>query len=191
MFVAIETKKWASFHNILGGRTRKGGTKEDLVRMVAGITRKSHSNHYYHVKKTLTKGPSKDAKLRPYGNDHFLPLQCLPERRYVLRPQWHTSDISLYSNEPEYQEPEPKLRGVDLILEGFSCLCFGGSQPETKLTRKPEKRRSIGSKPVINTRRVVYPIASYAGRLNSKRLIEQRRRSLPHNFFRPVPNSNI
>jgi hypothetical protein len=111
-----------------------------------------------------------------------LPSSCLPERRYIVLPQTPHTDGSIVS---DLSDPfEPRLRGVSQILDSFNCLCLGGATGNYGHREPP--RRSIS--PMINKTKVVYPIASYGGRLNSKKLIEQRRQSLPHNFFRPVPS---
>lgn len=175
--------------------------------MVAGTSRLLETSNRYHSKSTVPKTLVSENKFFQRGggeadetNNRFaytadvahpasptcahLPSSCLPERRYIVLPQSPGSDGSIIS---DLSDPfaEPRLNaGVSHILDSFNCLCLGGDI--VKCRRRKPKRRSIS--PMDNKTKVVYPIASYGGRLNSKRLIEQRRKSLPQSFFRPVPS---
>eukprot|EP00934_Nitzschia_sp_Nitz4_P007185 Nitzschia sp. Nitz4//scaffold290_size23356//240//698//NITZ4_008483-RA/size23356-processed-gene-0.24-mRNA-1//-1//CDS//3329546078//7175//frame0 len=152
--------------------------------MVAGVSRQRKSHDQYHVRESAQKGSYEGVGKRKAADYSHFPCECVPERRYILRPQLEASDSTLASGVSEGLETSTPGSGVSGILESFSCLCLGGGvAPDMADTnRQSSKRKSL--------KRVVYPIASYTASLNSKFLVEQRRRSLPHQFFRPVA-SNI
>jgi hypothetical protein len=165
--------------------------------MVASVPRKYEKvNHQYHLKGTVSKGLMVDDRQK--WNSHSvtgtnatsLPPSCLPQRRYIVLPKKCASDASVISGISDFSKPTSGgALGVSQLLESFTYLCLGGEVSRvtsTSNTRRKDRRRA--SIPGNQSTRVVYPIASYPGRLNSKRLIEQRRQSLPHNFFRPVPS---
>ena len=165
--------------------------------MVASVPRKyEKGTHQYHLKGTVSKGlmvderHSRNSQSVTGPSSTSLPASCLPQRRYIVLPRKCASDASVISGISDFSKPRGAL-GVSQLLESFTYLCLGGDVSRvtsTSDTRRKDRRRA--SIPGNQSTRVVYPIASYPGRLNSKKLIEQRRQSLPHNFFRPVP-SNI
>lgn len=161
--------------------------------MVASVPRKYDKfNHQYHLKSTVPRGPMIDNKQRSSAADNrpCLPASCLPQRRYIVLPQKCASDASVISGISEYtRSAERGVMGVSQLLESFTYLCLGGEMSGAVSTKRRKDRRRA-SIPGNQGTQVVYPIASYPARLNSRKLIEQRRQSLPHNFFRPVP-SNI
>jgi hypothetical protein len=128
---------------------------------------------------------------------------CSPERRYkyVVQPQLTASDSSEYST--QRSEPQKEQRHVPFvagILDIFTSLCLGGisgtaGSSSTLREKRREKKRNT-KKSSTCKKKVVYPIASYPVRLNSKRLVDQRRRSLQRqnhqqHFFRPVPEDEF
>jgi hypothetical protein len=154
--------------------------------MVAGVPR--------HARSTISRGSVADTSKRRRSKGAMidqcthLPASCLPERRYIVLPQvFASSDSSVCSGISELSDPTEKEVGVSLILESFSYLCLGGEvdlgESKSSCSQKDRRRSSA---PGPQKTRVVYPIASYPARLNSRKLIEQRRQSLPHNFFRPI-----
>lgn len=173
--------------------------------MVAGVPR---NNMYhktipqYHVRSSISKSSATDTSTKRRRNKEAMhengvtsrspPASCLPERRYIVLPQvFASSDSSVGSMISELSDPTEKQVGVARILESFNYLCLGGEvDPIGSKSNRHRKDRRRSSAPGAQQTRVVYPIASYPGRLNSRKLIEQRRQSLPHNHFRPVP-SNI
>jgi hypothetical protein len=159
--------------------------------MVAGVPR--------HARSTISKGSVADTSKRRRSKGVMcnpgtqLPASCLPERRYIVLPQvFASSDSSVCSGISELSDPIEKQAGFSSILESFSYLCLGGEVDvggsKSNHRHKEHRRRSTGSAPGPQTTRVVYPIASYPAPLNSRKLIEKRRQSLPQNFFRPVPS---
>lgn len=163
--------------------------------MVAGLSRKyDRADYQYQVRNGLSKGVMLGSKTGRHqgGLDNPRPIHsvsCLPERRYIALPQLFSSEEdSVYSGVSELSDPvRQQTDSVSRILESFNCLCLGG---ETSRDLSSQRRRKVHrrrlSSPGIQPARIVYPIASYPGRLNSKRLVEQRRQSLQHHFFRPV-----
>jgi hypothetical protein len=172
-------------------------TEEGSKTMVAGLSRLQEKSNRYQSKSTVSKlsvTANKGSQrlhttvfqkgvARPRSPSVTnLPSSFLPERRYIVLTQALNTDGSIIS---DLSDPfEPRLSGVSRILDSFSCLCLGGET--TDYHRREVPTRSIS--PATKKTRVVYQIASYGGRLNSKKLIEERRQSLPHNFFRPVPS---
>lgn len=166
--------------------------------MVAGLVRKYKSTDQYHVKKNIAKvSSSSDSsrnKLRMDSDDDeqsYFREHCLPERRYILRPQLQASDSSVSSGDSDVAEEVAQQAGVTRILESISYLCLGGGMSVEGVEKRERRRthRKSSLSPHHTTRKkVVYPIASYPASLNSKSLVEQRRKSLPHHFFRPVPS---
>lgn len=178
---------------------RKESTK-GVFRMVAGLSRKhDRAIHQYHMKNSGTsKGVAMDSRRRRSngGIDDqraILPPSCLPERRYIVLPHIfpHDDDNSVDSGISELSDPVDQQAGVIRILESFSYLCVGGETSSSSSKESyPRKDRRRLSSPGPRQAQVVYPIASYPGRLNSKKLIEQRRQSLQHHFFRPVQSAH-
>jgi hypothetical protein len=119
-----------------------------------------------------------------------------PERRYVMRPQLPTSD-SLESSiqRRKLQKEQRQEPFVEGILDRFTCLCLGDlsgtERSSSTLREKRREKKGNTKKSATSKKKVVYPIASYPARLNSKRLVDERRRSLQRqnlhqHFFRPV-----
>ncbi len=167
------------------------------TRMVASVPRKHEKlTHQYHLKSAMSKGSMVDNNHQQRqntgdaDNPTSLPASCLPQRRYIVLPRKCGSDESVISGISDFTKPaKGGVLGVSQILDSFTYLCLGGEMSrQVSANRRKDRRRA--SVPGNQETRVVYPIASYPARLNSRKLIEQRRQSLPHNFFRPVP-SNI
>ena len=165
--------------------------------MVAGLSRKHERTNQYHVKNGSHKGGAADdgrlRRTKGAANDGesraTCPVTFLPERRYIVLPHvFSYDDNSVSSGISELSGPAEPQAGVSRILESFSCLCLGSELPRSSEVRRRDRRRLNSSLPQQS--RVVYPIVSYPARLNSKKLVEQRRQSLQHHFFRPV-QSNI
>ena len=179
------------------GNEQKQTGEEGKKAMVAGLSRHQEKSIRYQSKSTVSKLSATESKVSQRrrtpdfqkgvaqprsASATNLPSSFLPERRYIVLPQALHTDGSIIS---DLSDPfEPRLSGIAQILDSFSCLCLGGET--TNYHRRKVRNRSIS--PMTNKTRVVYQIASYGGRLNSKKLIEQRRQSLPDNFFRPVPS---
>jgi hypothetical protein len=155
--------------------------------MVAGLVgRKSRSTEKYKptsVSKGVRNRSFDDRRLPP--NAH-----CSPERRYALQPQFCPSESSVYSEVSTREaKNQPYVAG---ILDSFTCLCFGSTDEMMGSIRERTRSEKSKSRKSSTTRnRVVYPIASYPARLNSKTLVNQRRKSLPHQFFRPVSEDEM
>jgi hypothetical protein len=149
--------------------------------MVAGLANKSKSNDQYKLT-NVSKGHRDERRLPSDAHRS-------PERRFILRPQISPSDSSVCSEVSNRVTPEPRQQpSVARILDTFTNLCLGGVSIETvksaeKSRREKQKSRKSSSS---HRKRVVYPVASYPVHLNSKKLVEQRRKSLPQHFFRPV-----
>lgn len=155
--------------------------------MVAGLGKNARSNNT--VKATTF---SKGMRNRAFDAGRLPPnAHCSPQRRFILRSQFGHSasyDYSEYSTRESMNEPT-----VAAILESFTCLCLG-STDEIKGSRGRARREKYSSRRKSSkdtSKRVMYPIASYPVHLNSKRLVEQRRKSLPHHFFRPVSDDEL
>jgi hypothetical protein len=87
-----------------------------------------------------------------------------------------------------------RATSVAHILDTFTSFCLGSPPTDGTTPFRESTTREIRSEEKKNVtttsakkKRVVYPIASYPARLNSKNLVDQRRQSLQQNsFFRPV-----
>ena len=161
--------------------------------MVAGLGTQTKSIEYRPT--SVSKGTRNQERNRVFDERKLPPnAHCSPERSYVLRPQICYSGSSVYSELPARDVPNQQC--VAGILDTFACLCLGStdvmgvSKGDRSLREKhrSERRRKSRS---TSGKKVIYPIASYAVRLNSKRLVDQRRKSLPHHFFRPVVSDDM
>jgi hypothetical protein len=165
--------------------------------MVAGLERDSSRDAQLQSSASVKRMDRKSfSGIRLPPNAH-----CSPTRRYVIRPQLTTSDSfesSIQRWEPQTQQhQEPFVAG---ILDRFTCLCLGdlsGTEGSSSTLReKRREKKGNTKKSSFSKKNVVYPIASYPARLNSKRLVDQRRRSLQRqnlqqHFFRPVPEDEF
>jgi hypothetical protein len=120
---------------------------------------------------------------------------CFPDRRYVIRPQLIASDSSESIQRWKPQKEQGQEPFVAGIIDRITCLCLGGlSGTEGSSSTLQEKRREKkgnAKKSSTSKKKIVYPIANYPARLNSKRFVDQRRRSVQRqnpqqHFFRPV-----
>ena len=171
---------WKFSHYGLPDKDDRSNRTFTTSTMVAGIERKTGSIEHYK-QTSLSKGR------RSRGYD-----LCSPERRYVVRPEicHHSSGSSVYT---EYSSREMRNQQcVAGILDTFACLCIGSGVVGNDIRRDKYKSGKVsGRKANGGRRRVVYPIASYPARLNSKKLVDQRRKSVPHQFFRPIPDDEV
>lgn len=115
-------------------------------------------------------------------------LQMTPERRFIVRPQITTSNSSICSVSTFNAKPEgPCVAG---ILDRFTSLCLGSPPAEVSIkSAKGHQRRQDTRE--SSRKRVVYPIVGFPVHLNSKQLVDQRRKSLQHQFFRPVSEDEM
>jgi hypothetical protein len=176
----LKTRKWIGVWKMVAGVSRMHEklvhrqSKSTLSKVTDAEMKSSHRARAAIVEYSPAP-PSRPSVANP-------PSSCLPERRYIVLPQMSHTDGSVIS---DLSDPsETRLIGVFQILDSFNCLCLGGQG--NKHQRRISKKRSIS--PMFSKSKVVYPIASYGDRLNSQKLVDQRRKSLPHNFFRPVPS---
>lgn len=153
--------------------------------MVASHPRISKSDIRYRMKDVGTKQRRQRGTTREIQHP---PIECLPQRRYILQPQLQA--VGSYSTEVSDRDIPRQLK-MEAILDSFNYFCLTAVSEDKNGQRNVSNGYgSTRSYPSQKRKRVVYPIASYTAHLNSKSLIEKRRRSLPHQFFRPV-QSNI
>jgi hypothetical protein len=155
--------------------------------MVADVKRNRSSNEHYKPVGFRTGASECVAD----GQQMLHKAYFLPERRYILRPQICCSDSSVCSEMSTRDiKHQPYVAG---ILDSFTSLCVGGVSSEgTKTSEKRSRHKKKSRKSSAASKgRVVYPIASYPARLNSRKLVEQRRKSFRHQFFRPVSDDEF
>ena len=149
--------------------------------MVAGIARSSISSND-SSKPTTSYSTRLKKKSRGGRSDDDLGGYCLPERRFItLR-----SDSSICSSGDHHtSERRQCLSPVSGILDSFTCLCFGGGEPNLSSFNDGLSSRHKNAREQEKGA-IVYPIAKYNARLNSKKLVDQRLKRFQHQFFRPV-----
>ena len=147
--------------------------------MVAGIGRRhSISDDSSNL---ATNSRSKKSRVRDDQDIGY----CFPQRKY-LTLQSDTLCLGIHHAGGTRQGCSPSP--VSGILESFTCFCLGDA---SAINRNNELRHddsgelghdgSTGSQTAI-----VYPIAKYNARLNSKKLVDQRLKVFQHHFFKPV-----
>ena len=115
-------------------------------------------------------------------------IQMTPERRFIVRPQITTSNSSICSVSTFNAKPEgPCVAG---ILDRFTSLCLG-SPPADVSIKSAKGRQRRHDTHETSRKRVVYPIVGFPVHLNSEQLVDQRRKSLQHQFFRPVSEDEM
>jgi hypothetical protein len=148
--------------------------------MVAGLGR-NYSSH--NSSKPTTHSRPKKSRVREEDVGH-----CFPERRYIVRRQLGSSDSSVSSEvHPWKTHPRQCVSG---ILDSFTSLCLGDVFVSSSESRRQGTMHTPSSTS-SRSKKVVYPIARYPYRLNSKKLVDQRRKSFQHHFFRPVPEDEM
>ena len=144
------------------------------------MSRKEKENERYQTNNTV---------LKDMRNTQQRQIKCphpshLSQRKFVLRPQLcYTDSGTVYSHASRQKSETQQSASLVTLLETFTSLCVGPTAYERRPTRKIRKPTKHH---VSRRKRVVYPIATYPHRLNSKTMIEQRRRSMQDHFFRPV-----
>ena len=117
------------------------------------------------------------------------------KRRYVLRPQiGYTSASSgsmMFSPilPDRLDPPRDEEQVVSGILDGITSLCLGPTPQASGFQTGSSSAKNYRLAPRTTQRRkkkVVYPIVSYPGRLNCKKLVSERRATFHQNLFRPV-----
>ena len=152
--------------------------------MVAGLGRDESPDEHYQ---SLNKHYQSLNNLKGIRNrsEPALPTNSLFS--IITRSQPSTPNRSAHSASTRGKNAhEPCVAG---ILDSFTSLCLGGLKNDRSLSRGDKMKRRVEkkiTKKVVHTKKVVYPIVTYPARLNSKKLVEQRRQSLQHHFFRPV-----
>lgn len=161
--------------------------------MVARVIGKPLSDIYYN--RPLAVKP----KRRPVVDDGGLPSNAhsLSERRYIVRSELRGSDSSVSSEYGTASTSEGKgEQYVSGILESFTSLCLGSSSSDwvnddIRRRREEKPARETTQSSTKKKRKVIYPIASLPARLNSRKLVAQRRKSMERHFFRPVSEDEM
>ena len=147
---------------------------------------------------------SKDTNTTASPSPERLPsVSCLPERQYIVSPELTPSNSfeSETDRDQSVQRPQSKVISTGMsLIDHFSCLCLRmpttDSPPVVERHQIRQDRKPKVFKKRSPKKKVIYPIATYPARLNSKHLVEQRRRSLEQrnhhkHFFRPVPEDEV